>query len=401
MEYFKGMFGYSQSGDDGARRDQRPAAAPVSASTFAHLATDVYGSGAESRDIDGFRRVPPDELAKRGISPESLHTSSGMHAAVYEREGQVVVSYRGTVNPSASIKNNPYDGPGGVDPEADLINAGRGTEPSLQVRDVGQSARDWMTNLRQAMGMETSQHTDAVTLAKKVNDAYGTENVMYTGHSKGGGEAQLVGALFGRPTMVFNSAAPHEETFRRFGMSPEALHAKPLDYIVGVRTRGEVVGKLEGQSFSVAPLLDATVRSRVYGESMSSEDLPSSRIGRDQLTLRTPVSLGRNVDIEPDPKLGSVARHLMAVGVLPYLPQLSHVQLSPQQGAASEDRALSSQQRSGFPVTSLYQPLPSQGSRAESRAPMEDPSRAAAATQRGHEMAETTQPPQRGLGGRM
>lgn len=352
MERFWGMF--SQSGGD--RAEEKPSAQPVSVSTYARLAQDVYRDQRTSDDIDGFRRVPAEELERRGVPPESLHTSSGMHAGVYERQGQVVVSYRGTVNPSMRVEQVPFDGGTGMDPEMDFMSARRGTEPALKVDNLGQSARDWYTNARQALGLETSQHNDVVALSKKVNDAYGAENVSSTGHSKGGGEAQLAAALHGQRTVTFNPAALHDDTLQRYGLDPAHVRENARGHITSVVTRGEVVDRMQGVSISATPMLDAAVRSGVYGDVILPDEMPSRRMG-DAMTLRTPVALGQRVELEPNPSLGAVSRHTMAEGVIPYLSQIAHLDARPSQGSGSQDQAQSLLTRAGFPFQSLHQPL--------------------------------------------
>ena len=283
---------------------------PIRAETLAKMADGVYDRGGDRpQDIDGFKPMSEKALREKGIDPSLLHTPSGMHAEVYrdERDGRTVVSFRGTDNPKVDVVTRPFDGPTGLDPEIDMMNALRGSEQSLRVTGVGQSGRDWMTNFRQGLGYETQQHSDTVALAKQCDVAFG-EKLAFTGHSKGGGQAELASVVLGKPAMTFNPAGVHEETMRRFGVDPERGRELARERITSVITQGEAVDFIQG---------------------------------REILGVKTPVPLGQRVDIVPtDESLGKVARHLMNPGVLPYLDQLQGRQIELPRQAPSETPSL-------------------------------------------------------------
>lgn len=299
----------------------------IKAPTLAKLSEDVYRSGGDAAALDGFRRLTPEELTQKGIAPESLHTKSGMHAEVYgDDHGRAVLAYRGTVNPSVSVVTQKFDGGSGIDTDADMYNMLRGGQQGLRFNDVAQSARDWSTNLRQGLGLETAQHSDAVALGKQVNQAFGANNVALTGHSKGGGEAQLVGALFGNPTVTFNSAAPHDDTLRRFGLDPAKVREDAPRHIDSIITKGEAVDRLQGQQVSAAPLLRAMISSSQFGEYGDPGAL-MDRIKSEDLTFKTPTTLGRRFDLQPEPGMSSISLHLMGKGVLPYANQMDGIEV--------------------------------------------------------------------------
>ncbi len=325
MEYFRGFItGRTQAHQAEQMEREIPS---IKAPTLAKLSEDVYRGGGDVAAIDGFRRLTPEELTQKGIAPESLHTKSGMHAEVYgDDHGRAVLAYRGTVNPSVSVVTQKFDGGTGIDPDMDMYNMLRGGQQGLRFNDVAQSARDWSTNLRQGMGLETAQHSDAVALGKQVNQAFGVDNVALTGHSKGGGEAQLVGALFGNPTVTFNSAAPHDDTLKRFGLDPTRVREDAPRHIDSIITKGEVVDRLQGQQVSAVPFIRASILSSQFGEYSDPGSL-MDRMKPEDLTLKTPTTLGKRFDLQPEPGMGSISLHLMGKGVLPYASQMDGIEV--------------------------------------------------------------------------
>lgn len=72
----------------------------------------------------------------------------------------------------------------------------RGTEGSLA---------DWWNNIRQGTGAGSSQYSQAVDLAQQVHAATGG-NVVFVGHSLGGGLATAAAAATGGRAVIFNAA---------------------------------------------------------------------------------------------------------------------------------------------------------------------------------------------------
>ncbi|WP_440221665.1 hypothetical protein ACQQ2N_11190 [Dokdonella sp. MW10] len=117
------------------------------------------------------------------IDPKMLEDStSGFRASIYQNaEGQYVVAFAGT-NPSEM---------------GDLIADGA-----------------------QAFGLENTQYNMAINLAKKAEVAFGEGNVVYTGHSLGGGLASTAALAVGSTAVTFNSAGPSNDTLRGLGFNP-------------------------------------------------------------------------------------------------------------------------------------------------------------------------------------
>lgn len=106
------------------------------------------------------------------LAPSMLRDEqSGFDAAIYcNDQGQYVVAFRGT---------DQWFGPEGADIKA---NGG------------------------QALGLTTEQYKQAITLAQSAVEAFGKGNVIFTGHSLGGGLASAAMLATGAPGVTFNAA---------------------------------------------------------------------------------------------------------------------------------------------------------------------------------------------------
>ncbi len=135
---------------------------------LAHLAENVY----DPSDVDGWSPLGPAEIETLGIDPGSLHRGDGFDAAVYRNEaGQYVLAFAGT-----------------------------------------SSLTDWGTNLQQGVGALSGQHLRAIAMAQSLAGAVGSENVVITGHSLGGGLASTASVATDIPAVTFNAAGVHPNT---------------------------------------------------------------------------------------------------------------------------------------------------------------------------------------------
>ncbi len=114
---------------------------------------------------------------------------AGFDAAIYQNEkGQYVVAFRGTDN----------------------WKPGKGSDAD---DNVGQSA-----------GLSTRQYEQAVALAKRAEQVFGKGNVVFTGHSLGGGLASAAMVATGAPGVTFNAAGLSDSTLRSLGVdTPNAV----------------------------------------------------------------------------------------------------------------------------------------------------------------------------------
>ncbi|MGO4598341.1 WXG100 family type VII secretion target [Terrabacter sp. 2RAF25] len=166
---------------------------------LAELAKGVYdGTGTDS-----FDPVSADELEKLGIDPASLTGRGGFQANIYRDDhGRYVLAFAGT------------------DPK---------------------SVSDWGTNAQQGLGALSSQHLQAIALAHHLAAAVGSDNVVLTGHSLGGGLASTASVATGVPAVTFNAAGVHPNTV----VAAAALghHSASLDQgqVRNYHVRGEIL----------------------------------------------------------------------------------------------------------------------------------------------------------------
>ncbi|MCL1635809.1 hypothetical protein M2650_14360 [Luteimonas sp. SX5] len=178
---------------------------------LAQMANDVYtvtgpdGTGTQSAaelEAAGWNRLQPDPSGGKflvdsqgrqiPIDPAMLEDSStGFRAGIYQNDqGQYVVAYAGT-------------------------------DPS-EMPDIGADAT-------QAFGLDTAQYNQAVALAKEAEVAFGDGNVVFTGHSLGGGLASAAALATGGAGVTFNAAGLSDDTLSDLGFSPNAARENVAD----------------------------------------------------------------------------------------------------------------------------------------------------------------------------
>ena len=151
---------------------------------LALIANDVYNNpeGPASIGEGKWSRVSDDDLRAAGIDPATLDDpDTGFRAGVYtDGEGRYVVAFAGT-------------------------------------RD----GTDWMQNLKQGVGLPAEQYDQAVALARQSAEAFGGGNVVFTGHSLGGGLASTAAlAVEDSAAVTMNAAGVSPATFYRLHLNP-------------------------------------------------------------------------------------------------------------------------------------------------------------------------------------
>ncbi|MGJ0635803.1 phospholipase [Xenorhabdus bovienii] len=140
---------------------------------------DVYRMN--SMGIGDYVRLTKDEISKAGIDPAILEDSStGFQAGVYRNKGLYIVSFTGS-----------------------------------------NEIQDFMASIRQGLGFKEEQYGQAVKLAQAALKGFG-ENVIFTGHSMGGGLASVAALTTGKPAVIFNAAGVSDSTLKSMGLSPKA-----------------------------------------------------------------------------------------------------------------------------------------------------------------------------------
>ena len=137
---------------------------------LAELAKGVYdGTGTDSFDA-----LDASQLEALGIDPRTLTGPGGFAANIYR------------------------------DANGDYVLAFAGTDPT--------SVNDWASNAQQGMGYLSAQHLQAIALAQHLARAVGSENMVLTGHSLGGGLASTASVATDVPAVTFNAAGVHPNT---------------------------------------------------------------------------------------------------------------------------------------------------------------------------------------------
>lgn len=192
-------------------RGQQPQAGDLK---FAQMANDCYtrpssgtSTGNQSeKDLraQGWTRMQANGSTLRAengreltVDPSLLEDkNTGLRAAVYtDGQGHYVVAFAGTTTDNWS---------------------------------------DALTDGAQAVGMSGTQYEQATQLARTVQQAAGTGNVAFTGHSLGGGLAATASAATGAPAVTFNAAGVSNETLRRLGF------LNPNDVRAEVQNKGQI-----------------------------------------------------------------------------------------------------------------------------------------------------------------
>jgi uncharacterized protein YukE len=137
---------------------------------LAELAQGVYdGEGSEH-----FQPLDDSAVEALGIDPDALTGPGGFQASIYrDDEGRYVLAFAGT-------------------------------DPS--------SISDWGANAQQGVGALSSQHLQAIGLAQHLAGAVGSDNMVLTGHSLGGGLASTASVATDVPAVTFNAAGVHPNT---------------------------------------------------------------------------------------------------------------------------------------------------------------------------------------------
>ena len=115
------------------------------------------------------------------------------------------------------------------------------------------SARDWVTNIRQGIGLDTDEYSKAAILARQFKMVPGKK--IITGHSKGGAIASLASAVTHEPSVTFNTAGLHTNTLEREGIDYRTFEAKSApDLITNIVLEGEILQKINGLAVVPGPI---------------------------------------------------------------------------------------------------------------------------------------------------
>jgi hypothetical protein len=163
------------------------------------------------------KEVKMEDLPESLQKPELWNNDdTGFHAKIFKDDlGRYVVAYRGTVT----------------------------DDDDLMKKDV-------MVDAKQALGMETEQYNNAMELSKMINKELSEEEVIFAGHSKGGGEAAAAGTITGRPTYTYNSAGLSEKTVSRYSQGDSSL--KDSKHIIALNATTDILSMAQDGRFFIA-----------------------------------------------------------------------------------------------------------------------------------------------------
>jgi hypothetical protein len=87
-------------------------------------------------------------------------------------------------------------------------------------------------------------------LGKEINKSFPDAEVVFAGHSKGGGEAAAAGTITGRPTYTYNSSGLSEETVERYSQGQNSL--KDSKHIIALNSNTDILNMTQDNKFLVA-----------------------------------------------------------------------------------------------------------------------------------------------------
>ena len=119
---------------------------------------------------------------------------------------------------------------------------------------------DYVTDIKQAMGMPDSQYGMAKELGEKFNCLYDKYEKTIVGHSLGGGLSQVASMATGIDAITFNPAAVHNNTKNALGLSNA-----PTNQIKNIIVRGDIVTSVQDASNFANSRLNVEGRRKYIG----------------------------------------------------------------------------------------------------------------------------------------
>ena len=140
------------------------------------------------------------------------------------------------------------------------------------------SVSDWLNNATQAAGdfplISSSQYQKASDLARQLHQQYG-EKLEFTGHSLGGGLAQVAALATGRPATCFSAAGITQGTLDKLHIGKEQVEAN-RHKITHFNVRQDPLSDFDGQMNEYSPFSYTKQYGRQYW--LKSSSLPGSNL---------------------------------------------------------------------------------------------------------------------------
>jgi hypothetical protein len=132
------------------------------------------------------------------------------------------------------------------------------------------SGRDWANNIAQQFKFETPQYNQARLLADELTQQYGNKNLVFIGHSLGGGLASTMSRLTGVDAITFNASALQVPLYKgpvtNSKIAAYITDGDILDYVneslFGQKVEGQIIRRIAPSS--KLPNLDGIPYSGIY-----------------------------------------------------------------------------------------------------------------------------------------
>ncbi|WP_404386993.1 WXG100 family type VII secretion target [Humibacillus xanthopallidus] len=280
-----------------------PSAVPGSAGLF----PDLGGAGSAGTGVVDEPSIADDT---RGTTPQDIDLElAELAAGVYDGEGSEHFDPVSDAELMAlGIDPGSLEGPGGFqagiyrDADGGYVLAFAGTDPA--------SVEDWGTNLQQGVGALSGQHGQAIGLAEQLSRAVGSDNVVLTGHSLGGGLASTASVATDLPAVTFNAAGVHPNTVVAAALVGQESPVIAPDQVRNYHVRGEVLTTLQhplGSFTDHVPLIGDNILPNALGTQIALDPARGPEIEVSPWDLTNPV--GFVVDTAIDIGRYSVDQH--------------------------------------------------------------------------------------------
>ena len=253
---------------DNALSQMTPLKGAAQAAIDAYEASLLTGIAARVNDVDnyigqrGIDNVDPSLIASRNVIVAALidkdvYFDSSIKQILPESVRRLDVIDNNGIQQSGFYGATYSDNVTGK-----VFVADRGTEFGAASRQDS----DMAANRLQLLGLNSNQYSEAINWSRQLRETYGGANLVFTGHSLGGGLASAQAEVVGdAQAITFNSAGLHANTVAPFGASLNSNSNIQAYYI-----KGELISMLQdGGRIGVraAELMPSISLSAAYLES--------------------------------------------------------------------------------------------------------------------------------------